>query len=224
MGEADVAGGGPAEEGAEPFRIPVDVERGLDQAAGRRGEADAKFGVGKQAGEGVGESGGVAPGDLQPRLAVAEHLGDARHVRGDARRAERNRFEEHRRQAVAVAVAADHARGGEDGGPAEPLDHLALRARAAEAHVRAEVEPLDPGPEGGFEVASTDDPARKGGPPISQVRAGLNEIGEPLFLNQTPHGKNFRWPLTGGGKGETVEVEPVIDTRHTSGIGPVPFP
>ena len=115
---------------AQEGGVAAHVELLLDEPPGAAREPDAQLGVGEQPFDSIGEGGGVALGDHQARLPVAQHLGDAGNVRRDAGRAQGHRLQENGRQAVAVAVSSDDAGGGEDRRAPDGFDQLALRTGA----------------------------------------------------------------------------------------------
>ena len=173
-----------------------------------------------QLGEAVGDRCCVAAAHQQPVFAVIDDLGDPRHGRRHHRQACAERLQEHRRQSVLVAVAADQTWRHEDVRLTQPLRHLVLPERAREVDPVGHTEFDGASLEAPAIFAVTDDDAGQGRSVSCEDGHGIEEHIEALLLDQSSDPEHEVAPTRRQRGRGILGAQPVVDADD-AGTGAV---
>ena len=151
---------------------------------------------------------------MQTGFAVANDFGNPGHIGGNARRAERHRFEQHRGQTIRVAIRAHDARRGEHGGVLHFRDHFRLRSWPYQAHALVQTKPGDQIAQRHLAFAGADDVATERDATLRQQCTGVDQHLKTFLLDEPTDRNDFRRATFRRGKGETIQVQPVVEPAH----------
>ena len=199
-------------EFVEPGRVGLGVEHGRNELAAAPGHGHRLLPVPADPAYGVGYGPGVALGEEQAGLAVAHDLGYAADVGGSHGHGVGEGFHDDVGDAVAVAVAVDHARHHQHVVALHVFGDAVVGHEAGQVHGVLEPEALDLVQDAALPDAVADQRQAYGEALPAQAGDGGEQEGKALGAAESPHGKHPAGGLAGAGAGGCgFQGEAVVD-------------
>ncbi|MCS3655522.1 hypothetical protein GGQ11_000280 [Salinibacter ruber] len=176
-----------ADPGVERFHFPFESKATTNLFAALSPHTERVPGLVEESTQGAGQRDRRVRRDQSARLAVRHQFRNGSKRGGDDRHPARQRLHQDSRQAVAVAIRRQSARGDKNIVLAEGPVHFMIRLCTTECDMTLNPEPPSVLRESVSTGAVADDIATKRPPPVSKKGTGIKKRVEPFLLHQTPH-------------------------------------